>query len=524
MPSLPFESAASVLNSAQHMKLPLKLPEPGLLVGWSLEREHRRKPFGFSFGDPDFTPRDGWVDPVLLEGEGHIITIAPTGTGKGRSCIIPALLRHEGPVIVIDPKGENVEVTARRRREMGQQVVVLDPFGITDEPCGAFNPLDLIDAGSSEGIDIAANYAAAMVEGRNDERNAFWYQRASSLLSALMLHATTDEDPEKRTLAQVRQLLASTGAIAAGSKKKPQSVKEALLESPHPEARLAGASLQNAAQETIGSILSMTQNGIDFLRGPLLKEATNRSSFDLDAVTRGDPLSIYIVIPPHLMESHGRMLRVWVMGLMSLITRRRGKPDRSTLFIIDEAAQLGALPQLRQALTLLRGYGLQCWSLWQDVSQLRLLYQRDWETMVNNCRVVQCFGAHNLMAARTMAEITGYGDGLAVLDLDDNEMLLQIAGEPARCARKPDYLTDPAFKGQFDVNPYHDCNQPIMPENAPRIDLVDVEVEKLLETVSKIESVEDRFASALARTSIRWRANRQSKAEPDPLHQRLASQ
>lgn len=454
------------------MRLPDALPEPGLLVGWSLEREHRRQPVGFGFGDPELTPATGWLDPVLLEGEGHVITIAPTGTGKGRSCIIPALLRHVGPVIVIDPKGENVAVTARRRREMGHQVVVLDPIGITDEEPGALNPLDLIDAGAADAVDIAASYAVALLDDSGDPRNTYWYQRAQSLLSGLMLHTCTNEDPTERNLAATRRLLAGLRSQPPGASLEMNSTNAELLESPHPEARLAGQSLNNAAAETIGSILSMTQDGIDFLRGPLIEAAISRTSFDLDAITRGDPLSIYIVLPPHMMESHGRLLRLWVMALMGLITRRRGKPDQSTLFIVDEAAQLGTLPQLRQAVTLLRGYGLQCWSLWQDVSQLRLLYPRDWETMVNNCRVIQCFGALNLMAAEAMARLTGYGSPEAVLDLHETEMLLQIAGEPARRARKPDYLTDPAFRGQYDPNPYHDPDQAVMPEPAPRVALL----------------------------------------------------
>ena len=81
---------------------------------------------GFSF-DGSTTPRDSTLaDPVLLGREGHVITIAPTGAGKGVGCIVPALLRHEGPVIVIDPKGENVAVTARAHAgERGQKVVVV---------------------------------------------------------------------------------------------------------------------------------------------------------------------------------------------------------------------------------------------------------------------------------------------------------------------------------------------------------------------------------------------------------------
>src|SRR3546814_1385509 len=77
------------------------------------------------------------------------------------------------------------------------------------------------------------------------------------------------------------------------------------------------------------------------MRGPALQAATERSSIDFDAVTRGDPLTIYIVMPPHMLGSHGRLLRLWVGALMTAIMRRRARPEASTLFVLDEAAQLG---------------------------------------------------------------------------------------------------------------------------------------------------------------------------------------
>jgi type IV secretion system protein VirD4 len=144
------------------LRLPEQLPEAGILVSWSLEQEHLRQPIGFSFGDSAKTPKTGYIDPVLFEGDGHLITIAPTGAGKGVSCLIPTLLRYAGPIIAIDPKGENVAVTARRRRELGHQVVVLDPMGITDFECGRLNPLDLIDPESDTGVDDAFSLAESI--------------------------------------------------------------------------------------------------------------------------------------------------------------------------------------------------------------------------------------------------------------------------------------------------------------------------------------------------------------------------
>src|SRR5436189_154809 len=77
---------------------------------------------------------------------------APTRAGKGVGAIIPALLTYPGSVIVTDIKGENYQVTARHRRELGQQVVVLDPFNlVTAKDKGdKLNPFDLFSVAGSD--------------------------------------------------------------------------------------------------------------------------------------------------------------------------------------------------------------------------------------------------------------------------------------------------------------------------------------------------------------------------------------
>ncbi|MDR1621427.1 MAG: type IV secretory system conjugative DNA transfer family protein [Synergistaceae bacterium] len=45
---------------------------------------------------------------------------------------MPNLLNYPGSVVVVDSKGENYAVTAGfRANRLGQQIVCLDPFGIT---------------------------------------------------------------------------------------------------------------------------------------------------------------------------------------------------------------------------------------------------------------------------------------------------------------------------------------------------------------------------------------------------------
>lgn len=440
--------------------LPQAIAEPGLLVGWSLEHEHKPRPIGFHYGDPELSPSRGFLDPILFQGEGHLLTIAPTGAGKGIGCIIPTLLRYEGPVIVIDPKGENYAVTAERRRAMGQQVVLLDPMGITGAETDTLNPLDIVDLDAPGSVDEVAALAGALWPDQVHPNDQFWRSRGNQLLLGLILHLLYDREPDNRNFAELRRLVGT--AMAA-----PGSVLEAMQTSHHPEVVQIASMLRIPAEETLGGIISYAQEGVGFFRGQLVQEATTTTSFDLDAITRGDPLSVFIVLPPHMLETHGRLLRLWITVMMVAISRRRGRPPHSTLFMLDEAAQLGTLPQLRQAITLMRGYGLQTWSFWQDVSQLKRLYPDDWQTMINNCSVIQTFGAKNLSAAREMSDLTGFWDALEVLSMDYHEMLLANAGDESVIARRPNYLADPMFAGLYDANPFHGALQPDPP--SPRL-------------------------------------------------------
>ena len=458
------------------LELPDQLNEPGLIVGWSLESSnYGRRPIGFSYGEK--VARNSAVAsiaPILMEREGHLMTIAPTGAGKGTGCIVPALLRYEGPVIVIDPKGENALMTARRRREMGHEVAVIDPMGITGLPQATLNPFDVLDPDSPTLVDDAMAVVSALAAQDSGVRTTdgdYWRERGATFVLGVLLHVVTDLPPGQRHLETVRalvnQAVGELGLYTAVSENQASqerlagTVLAALETSRNEEARSIGRMLRIGAQSTMGGIVSFSQSFVDVVRSGAIGPAVRTTSFDLGAVQRGDPLSIYLVLPPHMLESHGRLLRLWVHTLMSQITGRAGRPPRSTLFILDEAAQLGTFDGLRRAITLMRGYGLQTWSFWQDPSQLQNLYPNDWPTMVNNCRAVQCFGANTMLAAEAMARLVGYDLPMQLLELEDNEILLQLSGDLPVIARLPNYLSDPVFAGMFDANPYHDPGRPV---------------------------------------------------------------
>ena len=426
------------------------ISDKGLLVGWSLEHQKRPPIFGFHSREEEKAPIDQ-LEPILLTGEGHLMTVAPTGAGKGVSCIIPALLRYQGPVVVVDPKGENYAITARRRREMGQKVVLLDPFKITgEENADSFNPFDLLDPRDPSFVENAAMLVSLlMTPSSGDVRNGdFWNNMGKLLITALVLHQARELEPDQQNLVKTRDLLGlPMDDLNELGKTFQYSDNDELK-------RLAGI-LFNPARETIGGYLAHAQHQMEFLKGSMIEDCLKTSTFSTEEVAAGDPLSIYLVLPPNKLESHGKLLRLWIGLFMSAIMKRRHKTDPATLFIIDEAAQLGTLPQLRQAVTLLRGYGVKVWSFWQDVSQIEHLYPADWKTLYNNCKVHQFFGLSTFFAAKAAHNITGYHSIDQILGLDESEMILSVAGDVSVIAQKPAYFSDEAFNGLYDENPFY---------------------------------------------------------------------
>src|SRR4051812_15830307 len=108
----------------------------GIVLGYEARQES-------GFGFPDGHPPPQAEGPIVFDGDGPICVIAPTGAGKGRDLLIPTILTYEGPLIVTDLKGELASVCARRRREMGFEVAVLDPFKITRFESARLNPFDI---------------------------------------------------------------------------------------------------------------------------------------------------------------------------------------------------------------------------------------------------------------------------------------------------------------------------------------------------------------------------------------------
>ncbi len=396
---------------------------------------------GFRQRDYGFTARARATptDLITYSGDGHLITFAPTGTGKTSGPVICNALKHPGQLIVLDMKGEIHAATAHARRAMGQRVHVLD---LRDGAEGdSLNPLDLAIRSGTDPAAIARSFAAELVERPADERDAFWTNWAETMITGGVAWLLADRPADERRLSALFDLYTHddvTYNLAC------------LLDKKEVRNRAAYAAfcsfLQLPDRETRPSVLGTTQTHLRLFDSELVRRLTDTTSIDIDALIAGEPLSLYIIVPPLRLAAYRPLLRMWLSGLILAMTQRRTHPKERTLMLCDEIGNLGRIDALLTAATLMRSWGLTLWTFWQNTAQLQI-YGAQANTIVDNAGVIQAFGARNHRMAQDLANIIGGIAPEEILRMKPDEQILLIESRITRC-KQARYYNDSAFIGE----------------------------------------------------------------------------
>lgn len=445
------------------------------------------KPAGFALARVPDAPAG--VDP-RFRFSGHVVTVAPTGSGKGIGAVIPNLLDYPGSALVLDVKGENAAVTARARRAMGHKVFVVDPFGVNKGEAHAFNLLDRLDPSDPECVSESAILADCLVIPDEKGGGKHFDESAKTLLQGLMLHVVGLDDPARRNLGEVRRLLTSAEEIFLATLADMAADESTAFSIP---ARAANTIMGMADRER-GSVLSTAKVNTAFLDDPRIAAAVSRSDFDL-ANIKAELMTVYLVLPANKIGPNARFVRAFIGSVIAAITSSATKPKHPVAFLLDEFGQLGYMKQIEDAVSLMRGYGLAFWVFIQDLSQLKGVYPK-WQTFLANSAKT-FYGTDDFDTAKYVSDSLGKatieyetensgrnsGTGLSgggssmnrgkstgtsqqlagrelltpdeVMRLGPERPIILVKGEyPYQLARL-NYLVDSEYVGKADPNPYH---------------------------------------------------------------------
>lgn len=339
---------------------------------------------------------------VGLADDRHMITVAGSRAGKGRAVIVPNMLRYSGSILATDPKGELASLTAEHRhKKLGQNVRVLDPFGVANVPeqyRAAFNPLSILfpreqdehgqPVHSQTIVEDAGLIADALIikSGGDDH----WDASAQELITAIILHLVLMDIPALCTLPEMRRILRNEGMLV--------SILESRADGDDLDGILAGLaqSYLTKPPKEQGSVASTARRQTAFLDFAAIQGVLSDHDFALGQL-KEERTTVYLCLPAMRMGTCNRWLRLFInLALAALENPHAPPPEPPVLFCLDEFATLGHMQTIENAAGQIAGFGVKLWPIIQDLGQLETLYQKRWQTFMANAGVLQFFGNSDL--------------------------------------------------------------------------------------------------------------------------------
>lgn len=352
------------------------------------------------YRDPASRKKD-WGRVIRYSGDAHLITVAPTGSGKGRDVLVGALLDYEGSCIVIDPKGQLAAITRAHRERLGK-VIVLNP--LRNElpfdlgPSANYNPMAHLDPSSdSFGPDCEAIADSIVVR---DETNSHFSDSAQILITGLMMHLAAHRPTEDRNLFALAQIIADDDALHAVVAQALRKDQEGFI-----SGKLARFAKVTGEDRELRSIISTAITQCGFINNKAIGRSLSSSDFSFRDL-KGELTTVYLVLPAKFIEPCGKWFRlVLASAIAELWSEERGK--YAILAIMDEFAQLGRLAVIADAMGMARGFGLQLWPILQDLTQLKEHYGDRWESFLGGAAVRQFFAPREHFTAEYVSKMCG---------------------------------------------------------------------------------------------------------------------
>ena len=350
------------------------------------------------------------TDYLRHDGPEHVLTFAPTRSGKGVGLVIPTLLSWTGSAVIHDIKGENWQLTAGWRSKFSH-TLLFDP---TNTASVKYNPLLEVRKGANEVRDVQ-NIADILVDPEGAlERRTHWEKTGHALLVGAILHVLYAE--EEKTLARVASFLSDPSKTFERTLLEMMSTNHLGAEGgapkTHPVVAQAARELFNKSENERSGVLSTAMSFLGLYRDPTVAEVTSKCDWRIaDLVDAEKPVSLYLVVPPSDISRTKPLVRLILNQIgrrltESLETEKDEKKRHKVLLMLDEFPALGRLDFFESALAFMAGYGLRAFLIAQSLNQIEKAYGPN-NSILDNCHVRVAFASNDERTAKRISDALG---------------------------------------------------------------------------------------------------------------------
>ena len=317
----------------------------------------------------------------------NVLIVGGSGSGKTRFFIKPNLMQLHSSYVVTDPKGQLVLETGRLLERAGYKISVLNTINFNKSM--HYNPFAYIH--SEKDILKLVTCLIANTTGQGKSGDEFWTNAEKLLYMALIGYIHYEAPEEEQNFGTMLEMLNSMEVREDDEEfKNPVDCLFDELKAKDPEhfAVRQYAKYKLAAGKTAKSILVSCGARLAPFDIAELREVTSRDELALD--TLGDRKTALLLIMSDTDSTFNFLISMVYTQLFNLLCEKAddvygGRLPVHVRCLIDEAANIGQIPNLEKLMATIRSREISACLVLQAQSQLKALYKDNADTIIGNC-------------------------------------------------------------------------------------------------------------------------------------------
>ena len=437
----------------------------------------------------------------------NVLIVGGSGSGKTRFWLKPNLMQcqsREYPVsfVVTDPKGSIVVECGKMLLRNGYKLKILNTINFKKSM--HYNPFAYLR--SEKDILKLVTTLIANTKGEGKTGDDFWVKAETLLYTALIGYIYFEAPENEQNFSTLIEFInASEVREDDEDYKNPVDLMFETLEKKDPQhfALRQYKKYKLAAGKTAKSILISCGARLAPFDIKELRELTAYDEMELDSL--GDMKTALFIIISDTDDTFNFLVSMAYTQLFNLLCDKAddvygGRLPVHVRCLIDEAANIGQIPNLEKLMATIRSREISACLVLQAQSQLKALYKDNMDTIIGNCDSSLFLGGKEETTLKSWNSLLGketidlyntsvtkgtqeshgqnfqkLGKDLMSVDelavMDGGKCLLQIRGVRPFLSRKYDitkhpnykYLSDFDEKNAFDIEKYLSTRLPVRP-------------------------------------------------------------